>query len=112
MSQDKQSAMDAACWEGVKASFRLRYGEEVDDARLEDLKDANRIGGAWECERVAARAAILAYLGALVDEEGAVQACARAINVSAGNNSHWTFWEDEARAVLRTLIERAKERQG
>ncbi len=35
--------------------------------------------------------------------ETLIEVMARAINVSAGDNSHWKFWEDEARAALLAL---------
>jgi hypothetical protein len=37
-------------------------------------------------------------------KQSAIEAAARAINVSAGDNSHWTFWEPEARAAILAYL--------
>jgi hypothetical protein len=94
---DKLSAMTLAIME-AGAEFREHSKFNAD---VTELVLASALGPAI-------RAAILAYLSALVEDYEMVEACARAINISAGGNSHWTFWEKEAHAVLHTLATRAQ----
>lgn len=78
--------------------------------------------------RKAARAAILAYLSAIAEDEASVEAVARALCEAAGHDpdgptmdiyvpndpvAHmpWAGYRPETRAVLATLIERAKEQK-
>ena len=95
MSQDKQCAIEAAARAYRNADPLPTMGDE----------------------RRAMRAAILAYLSALVEDEGAVEACARAVwddrepETRVWEEKHEIFkdeWRRTARAVLRTLLTRAQ----
>ena len=123
MSQDKQSAIEAAAravanhltpgWEKIhadKTHWRATHGvlEGIYSDENEPFQD--------DC-REAARAAILAYLSALVKDKGAVEACARAVwndrepETRVWEEKHEIFkdeWRRTARAALRTLATRAQ----
>jgi hypothetical protein len=124
MSQDKQSAIEAAAmavanhltvgWDGIhenKTHWRATHG------MLEGIY--SDVNGPFQDDcREAARAAILAYLSALAEDEGAVEACARAmatederdpdgptyvIGAMMPDRPVWRDYEAFARAVLRTI---------
>jgi hypothetical protein len=104
MSQDKQSAIEAAAmavanhltpgWEKIhadKTHWRATHGmlEGIYSDENEPFQD--------DC-REAARAAILAYLSALVEDDGAVEAVSRPTGLTHA----------DVRAVLTTLLQRAQ----
>jgi hypothetical protein len=128
MSQDKQSAIEAAAravanhltpgWEKIhadKTHWRATHGvlEGIYSDENEPFQD--------DC-REAARAAILAYLSALVEDEEAVEAVAQTLCglanppeslIDPADHSEFVRTEAigyraEARAVLRTLATRAQ----
>jgi hypothetical protein len=126
MSQDKQSAIEAAAravashltpgWEKIhadKTHWHATHGmlEGIYSDENEPFQD--------DC-REAARAAILAYLSALVEDEGAVEAVARILDPGV-----WAIYDlassrtglplpthdrstNHAQSVLRTLATRAQ----
>ena len=97
MSEDKQSAIEAAA----------RAFDDVADIGwgVTNLEDA-------------LKAAILAYLSALVEDEGAVEAVARAMCIenmtdpddilTSKNVPRWQLWTYEARAGVHALLTRAQ----
>jgi hypothetical protein len=144
MSQDKQSAIESAAEAFVKFNADnewslsqvqgFRYGQDhvvrdcmlpgdrqeiwrrpVSNTSPEDMRNFIDL----YCTQQAMGAAILAYLNALVEDEGAVEACARAICKSeevppdevcatweGGSVLQWETYRDATRAVLRTLATR------
>jgi hypothetical protein len=117
----KQSAIDAvaeAIYNRNPASVSeglITWTEAVEDWP-EHVREA----------RANARAAILAYLSALARDEASVEAVARAMCKAGGDDpdgttcwmgpptgkENWRLFHAEARAVIATLLERAKEQQG
>jgi hypothetical protein len=112
---DKQSAIEATAraiaghltpgWDKIhadKTHWRATHG------MLEGIyRDVN--GPFQDDCREAARAAIRAYLGALVEDEGAVEAVAEIIGDDMdASDRHCEFHYKAARAVLRTLLTRAQ----
>ena len=106
MTDTKQSAIEAAA-KAVAGTYPLNQ-----------MQSAPGLGGAYEAVcRSAARAAILAYLNALVEDEETIEACRVAIedhrdlvvkSVSSGIPMAETFSTRYARAALRTLATRAQ----
>jgi hypothetical protein len=115
MSQDKQSAIEAAAEARYPRLFsddphyahQAASPQTVEYARTEALANVREI--------------VLAYLNALVEDEGAVEACARAMCKSEevppdevaytwedGSMLQWETYRNAARAVLRTLATRAQ----
>ena len=114
--QDNNS--DWAADHGARAHFDRETLLRLLDAAREELAEERAKISAWtDDERRAMRAAILAYLSALVEDEGAILAVTIAIattsDVSPEKTEDYEAGEttnmyDVARAVLRTLATRAQ----
>jgi hypothetical protein len=116
MSEDKQSAIEAA----ARAMCQNHHMPADDLVRTPDGQSVPY----WTEFEGDARAAILAYLSALGQDEGAVEAVARAICADEYGNPdgfeaitlegverqtpRWKYCNRSARAVLRTLATRAQ----
>ena len=91
MTDTKQSAIGAAAFaHRNNGRHEARPPAEINESDVDD-----------------ARAAILAYLSALVEDEGAVEAVARSI-MAVDEIQMFHTPMDLARAVLRTLLTRAQ----
>jgi hypothetical protein len=103
MSQDKQSAMEAAFEAFTAACYTSDYWASMSphdrqrEVAYDRLKHEKRLP-----------AAILAYLETLAGDEGTVEACAEQIADAMNMNRPGRLEDDAARAVLRTLATRAQ----
>jgi hypothetical protein len=111
MSQDKQSAIEAAARASYEQGDQYYGAWDSLDPGLREYAIKN------------AGVSVAAYLSALVEDEGAVEAAARAMCVyqdhdpdreleSVGKDGRpvviWMHWKGEARAALRALATRAQ----